>query len=104
MYAPTDNSTSPRTGQAAYRAHRLGSNLVSTWARGRRQITPYAYPRLRALAAVRFAVGIFLVGLGAVMLSQGHPGWAVIPLAGSVLLFTIASLDFAAARSLPHRP
>ena len=48
---------------------------------------------------MRFVVGIFLTGLSAVMLSAGHYGWLAIPLAGAVLLFSIAYLDMAAARS-----
>jgi hypothetical protein len=93
MHAPND-STDPTRPPA--------SNLVASWARGRRQITPWAYPRLRALAAVRFTVGIFLVGLGAVLLAYGHDGWAALPLAGAALNLSIASLDAAAARSAPH--
>jgi hypothetical protein len=53
---------------------------------------------------VRFVVGIFLTGLSAVMLSEGHYGWLAIPLAGAVLLFSIAYLDMAAARCATPRP
>ena len=53
---------------------------------------------------MRFVVGIFLTGLSAVMLSEGHYGWLAIPLAGAVLLFSIAYLDMAAARSATPRP
>jgi hypothetical protein len=75
------------------------STLVSRWARGRSRMTPWAYPRLRALAAVRVSVGAFLVILGAVMLANGL-GWiAAIPLAGAALNLSIAYLDSAAARS-----
>ncbi len=83
--------------------HPPASNRASIWARGRRQITPWAYPRLRALAAVRFAIGIFLVGLGALMLFHGYYGWAALPLAGAALHFSIAYLDITAARSAPLR-
>jgi hypothetical protein len=77
--------------------------LVSRWARGRSRITPWAYPRLRALAAVRLTVGAFLTILGAVMLSKGL-GWvAAIPLAGAALNLSIAYLDSAAARSAAHQ-
>jgi hypothetical protein len=96
MYAPSDTPTRP--GQAADPTRPPASKLVSVWARGRRELTPWAYPRLRILAAVRFAVGIFLVGLGTVMFTLGHPGLAAIPLAGSALLFSIAYLDMTAAR------
>lgn len=103
MLAPNDNTTASRSQQAADRMHPPASNLVGIWARGRRRITPWAYPRLRALAAVRFTVGIFLAGLGALTLSQGHAGWAAIQLGGAVLLFSIAYLDMTVARSAAPR-
>jgi hypothetical protein len=93
MYALKDNTT----------AHRPASNLVAAWARGRRQITPWAYPRLRALGAIRLAVGIFLTVLGAVLVSHGHDGWAAVPFAAAPLLFAIGALDTAAARYAPPR-
>jgi len=62
-----------------------------------------AYPRLRALAAVRFAVGIFLVGLSALMLPRGYSGWVALPLAGAALNLSIAYLDITVARSVPLR-
>jgi hypothetical protein len=52
---------------------------------------------------VRFTVGIFLVGLATVMISHGYDGLAAVPLAGAALLFSIASLDLAAARSASPR-
>jgi hypothetical protein len=55
--------------------------------------------RLRAVAAVRFAVGIFLTGLGAVMVSRGAYGLAVIPLAGAAVHFTWGSWQLMLARS-----
>jgi hypothetical protein len=79
------------------------STLVSSWARGRSRITPWAYPRLRVLATVRLTVGTFLVILGAVMLSGGLGGWAALPLTGAALNLSIAYLDSAAARSVAHR-
>ena len=103
MYAPNDNTTLSRSEQVVHPTHRTASKLVSIWARGRRQITPWAYPRLRALAAVRFAVTIFLVGLGALMLFHGHYGWAALPLAGAALNFSIAYLDITVARSASLR-
>jgi hypothetical protein len=48
-------------------------------------------------------IGIFVAGVGAVLDSRGHYGWAAIPLAGAVLLFSIAYLDNAAARSAGPR-
>ena len=80
------------------------SNLVSSWARGRREITPRAYRHLRGLAAIRFAVGVYLTDLGAVMLSYGHDRLAVIPFAGAAVLFAIAWLDFSAARTASPLP
>ena len=75
------------------------SIMAGSWARRRREITPRAYRHLRGLAAIRFAVGVYLTGLGAVMLSYGHDGLAAIPFAGAELLFAIALLDFSAART-----
>ena len=103
MHAPHDNTTASRFDQVADPAHSSASKLVRIWARGRRQITPWAYPRLRALAAVRCAVGIFLAGLGVLLLSHGHHGWASLPLAFAVLHFAIASLDITVARSASLR-
>jgi len=88
MYALKDHTT----------AHRPDSNLVAAWARGRRRNTPWAYPRLRALGAMRLTIAVFLTVVGAVLLSQGHDGWAAIPFAGAALHFAIGSLDTAAAR------
>jgi hypothetical protein len=79
-------------------AHPPASNLVAAWARGRRQVTPWAYPRLRALGAIRLAVGIFLTVLGALLISHGHDGWAAVPFAGAALNLAIGSLDTTAAR------
>jgi hypothetical protein len=82
--------------------HNTSSGLVSTWARARRQLTPRGYSHLRALAAVRFTVSAFLVGLGSVLFTSGHHGWSAVPFAGAVLVFSIAYLDYAAARSADY--
>jgi hypothetical protein len=103
MQALTDNTTGRTGDQVAGPAHRPAGNLVSSWARGRRRITPWAYPYLRALGVTRLAVGVFLAGVGALLLSHGHDGWAAIPFAGAALLFLIGSLDTAAARTAPPR-
>jgi hypothetical protein len=103
MFAPNHNTTAWQSEQATDSTHSPARNLASIWGQGRRQITPWASPRLRGLAALRFAIGFFLVGLGAVMISYGHPGLAAIPLAGAALNFSIASLDITAARSAPPR-
>jgi hypothetical protein len=103
MHVLNDNTTSSRSEQTVDPTYRPASNLVSTWARGRRQITLWAYPRLRALAAVRFTVTVFLVGLAAVMFSRGYHGWAALPLAGAALNFSIAYRDITVARSATPR-
>jgi hypothetical protein len=83
--------------------HPPASKLVATWARGRRQITPWAYPRLRALGALRLAIGIFLIGVGALLAAHGHAGWATVPFAGAALHLAIGGLDTTAARSVHSR-
>ncbi|HEX3490718.1 MAG TPA: hypothetical protein VHU92_15315 [Streptosporangiaceae bacterium] len=98
MRAPADTITASPSEQP----HPPAGHLVSSWARGRRQFTPWAAPRLRALAAVRFTVGIFLTVLGALTISYGHDGWAVLILVAAALHFSIASLDITAARSAPR--
>jgi hypothetical protein len=103
MHALKDSIAPRQCEQVIGPTHRPPSNLVSIWARGRRQITPWAYPHLRALAATRLAVGAFLVVLGALLLSHGHSGWAVIPLAGAALNLSIGGLDMTAAHSAPPR-
>jgi hypothetical protein len=103
MHAPDDTTTASRSEQVTGPAHPPARNLVGVWGQGRRQITPWAYPHLRALAAVRLIVGIFLVGLGAVMLSHGDSGLAAVPLAGAALVLSIGYLDLAVARSAPPR-
>ncbi len=103
MHAPVDNTTPSRSEQVVDPTHPPASNLASIWARGRRQITPWAYPHLRALAAVRFTTSIFLTGLGTLMLFHGYYGWATLPLAGAALNSSIAYLDITVVRSAPHR-
>lgn len=95
MYVTHDTITPARPDQQSPSA----SGLAGKWAQGRRRMTPWAYPRLRALAALRFAIGIFLTGLGVALIASGHPGWAVIPLIGAALHFAIACLDGSAVRS-----
>jgi hypothetical protein len=103
MHALKDNISPEQCEQVAGPTRRPARNLVSIWARGRRQITPWAYPHLRALAATRLAVGAFLVVLGALLLSHGHSGWAVIPLAGAALNLSIGGLDMTVVLSAPPR-
>ena len=104
MLAPHESTTAARPGQAAGPARPARNNLISTWARGRRRITPWAYPHLRGLAVTRLAIGIFLAGLGALLISDGHSGLAAIPLAGAALHFSIGYLDFTAVRSAAPAP
>jgi hypothetical protein len=96
MLAPADNPTTSPSQQTANPTHPTAGKLVSMWSQGRRRFTPYAYPRLRALAITRLAISVFLVG--AVLMSHSHDGWAAIPLAGAVLLFAVGSLDMSASR------
>jgi hypothetical protein len=103
MQVVHDNASLSRSGQVGGPTPRPASYLVRSWARGRRQITPWAYPRLRALAAVRLIVGIFLAGLGAVMISSGYSGIAALPLVFAAVHFSIAYLDITVARSAPPR-
>ncbi len=99
MHALKDNTTAWSPESVAAPTHPLASNLVATWARGRRQNTPWAYAHLRGLGATRLSIGIFLVGLGALLLSQGHDAWSAVPFAGAALHFLIGSLDMTASRS-----
>jgi hypothetical protein len=89
--------------QAAGLGHQHTSGLVSSWASARRRYTPWAYAHLRSQAVIRFAVGIFLIVLSALLLTYGAGAWAAIPMAGAVLNIAIASLDTGAARYAAHR-
>jgi hypothetical protein len=103
MYAPTHTTTTSRSEHAVDPTGPTAGHLVRAWARGRRQMTPWAYPRMRGLAIMRFAIGIFLTGVAAVLSYYGHYGFAAIPLAGAALHFSIASLDMSAARFVRNR-
>lgn len=98
MYATKNKTTIPAPEQSAGAAQPVASGLVAAWTRGRKQITPWAYPYLRALGPLRLTIGLFVTAVGALLISHGHDGLAVIPLAGAALLFAIGSLDTAAAR------
>jgi hypothetical protein len=98
----TTNVSSP--AQTASPSRPAGNALVSGWARGRRQVTPWwGYKALTVLAVVRFTVGICMLGIGTVLAAVDHSGWAVVPLAGAAVLLTIASLDAGVVRSASHR-
>jgi hypothetical protein len=59
--------------------------------------------RLRTVAGARFAVGIFLVGVGAVLISHAQAGLAAVPLAGAALHFVWGSWQLKIARFAPAR-
>lgn len=83
MHAPADSAAPPRSV--------LMRLLLRSW--------DYRHPRV--FAGVRFAVGIWLVFLGALLLSFGH-WWAAWPLAAA-LLFWVGYLDMTVARAAPPR-
>jgi hypothetical protein len=85
------DSTTPSTG-----------NLPTAWGQGRRQVTPWAYPHLRSLGITRLTIGVPLMGVAAWLISRGD-GFAVIPMAASVLLIAIGSLDLIARRASRSR-
>jgi hypothetical protein len=99
MQALKDNFTPEQVAGPTYRPRR---NLVSMWAQGRRRNTPWAYPHLRSLGAVRLAVGAFLVVVAALLVSHGYAGLAAIPFAGAAVNLAIGGLDTAAAQSAPR--
>jgi hypothetical protein len=65
-------------------------------------LTPWIYRRPRVCAGVRFAVGIWLVFLGGLLLSDGYL-WATLLLLVAALLFWVGCLNMAATRSAPPR-
>lgn len=103
MHARKDSFTPRQREQVADPVDRPAANLVRAWARGRRRITPWAYPHLRALGAVRLTIGVFLVVVSALLLSDGYGGWAAIPLAGAALNFSIGGLDMTVAHAARPR-
>ncbi len=103
MQATDDNITSWQPEQVTDQAHRPASDPASAWARGRRRLTPWAYSHIRVLAALRLTIGFFLAGVGAMLLAHGHDGWAVIPLAGAALHFSVGCLDMTVIRYAPPR-
>ena len=66
-----------------------------------RLITPWAYRHLRVVAGVRFAAGIFLAGLGALLVSRGAYGLAAFLLAVAAVHFAWGSWQLTIARSAP---
>ena len=77
MYAPTNNSTPSRPALMRF--------LVRSW----------EYRRPHAWASVRFACGLFNLGLGVLLLASGpwlgQLAWlGAVPVAGSALIFWTA--------------
>jgi predicted MFS family arabinose efflux permease len=89
MSAPDDNTVPPRTGM-------------------RRIIPRFEFRRLQAMARVRIAVGIVLVGLAVVTLVGGSYtaeafGWAAFFLVLAALQFLVSYWYLAIVRSVPPR-
>ena len=84
MHAPTGNAAPPRSV--------LNRLLPRSWG--------YRHPRV--WAGVRFAVGIWLVFLGGLLLSGGYL-WATLLLMAAAVLFWVGYLNLTAARSAPPR-
>jgi hypothetical protein len=86
MHAPTGNAAPPRSV--------LNRLLLRSW--------DYRHPRV--WAGVRYAVGIWLVFLSGLLLSDGYL-WATLLLvaAAAAVLFWVGYLDMTAARPAPPR-
>ena len=84
MHAPTDNGAPPRS------------------VRNRLLLTPWGNRHPRVCGGVRFAVGIWLVFLGGLLLSDGYL-WATLLLVAAALTFWIGYLNMTTARSAPPR-
>ena len=85
MHAPTDNA-------APLRSVLTSGFLLTSWG--------CRHPRVSA--GVRFAVGIWLVFLGGLLLSDGYL-WATLLLVAAALLFWVGYLNMTAVRSAPPR-
>jgi hypothetical protein len=73
---------------------------------GTRRLIPqrsWSSRRLRTVAGVRFAAGIFLAGLSAVLIYHGHSAVAALPLAGAAVHFVWGSWQLKIARFAPAR-
>ena len=84
MHAPTENAAPPRSV--------LNRLVLRSW--------DYRHPRV--WAGVRFAVGIWLVFLGGLLLADGYL-WATLLLVAAALLFCVGYLNVTATRSAPPR-
>ena len=85
MHAPTGNAAPPRSV--------LNRRLL---------LTSWGYRHPCVSAGVRFAVGICLVFLGGLLLSDGYL-WATLLLLAAAVLLWAGYLDMTAARSAPPR-
>jgi uncharacterized membrane protein len=86
MHAPTGNAAPPRSV--------FSRLLLRSW--------DYRHPR--TCACVRFAVGIWLVFLGGLLLSDGYLlATLLLLLLAAAVLFWVGHLDMTAARSAPPR-
>ena len=81
-----------RTGNAAPPRSVLNRLLLRSW--------DYRHPRV--WAGVRFAVAIWLVFAGGLLLADGYL-WATLLLMVAAVLFWAGYLDMTAARSAPAR-
>jgi hypothetical protein len=84
MHAPTENAAPPRSV--------LNRLMLRSW----------DYRRPRVWAGVRFAVGIWLVFLGGLLLADGYL-WATLLLVAAAVLLWAGYLDLIAARFTPPR-
>jgi hypothetical protein len=84
MHAPTGTAAPPRSVR-----NRL---LLGSW--------DYRHPRV--WAGVRFAVAIWLVFLGGLLLADGYL-WATLLLVAAAMFLWAGYLDMTAARSAPPR-
>jgi hypothetical protein len=82
MNAPNDNTTPSRSGM-------------------RRLITPWAFRHLSTVAGVRFAAGIFLIGLGVLTLSRDSYGYTAFLFAAAAVHFVWGYWQLTIARSAP---
>ena len=84
MHAPTENAAPPRSV--------LNRLVLRSW--------DYRHPRV--WAGARFAVGIWLVFLGGLLLADGYL-WATLLLVAAAVLLWAGYLDLIAARFTPPR-
>ena len=84
MHAPTGNAAPPRSV--------LSRVVLRSW--------DYSHPRV--WAGVRFAVGIWLVFVGGLLLADGYL-WATLLLVAAAVLLWAGYLDLIAARFTPPR-